>query len=238
MKLSSNILRKLIDDNRHAIVAFLLKNIDCIYFEKPNDVSYILYTAVSHGHTETVNVLLEKGDQIQLKEKVKIVSILEAALKNINLLDLLLKKLAPVSPENTGQVLHRAVRQSNFKSIKALVDNGADVNLSMNYKTPIFKTYNKKIIEYLLINGADINAKCESGYSCDTALELATEYGNVKKVKLLIDYGVDLNRKSHRAQSSDKKKTTVGENACRIATSMGNEKIVQLLLENGVKCRP
>jgi len=77
---------------------------------------------------------------------------------------------------------------------------------------------------YTLLNlGADINVFRKSKYAFgNTALIEASKYGFVKIVKLLIEYGADLDARNY-----------MGNSALMVATLNRNIEVVRILIENG-----
>ena len=130
--------------------------------------------ASEKGHTETVKALLDKGADVNAKDK------------------------------DGETVLMKASASGYTEIVKALLDKGADVNekavhgqTALMYASGLGRT---EIVKVLLYKGADMNAKSEHG---DTALRLASERGYTKivnvlqyegaTVKALPDKGADVN---------------------------------------------
>ncbi|WP_143688784.1 ankyrin repeat domain-containing protein [Wolbachia endosymbiont of Laodelphax striatellus] len=108
---------------------------------------------------------------------------------------------------NNGKTpLHHATLASSLKTVKALLENGADINAKDNNgRTPLhWATFNHRveIIKALLENGADINAKDNNGR---TPLRYAVGYGEYDMcydgVKFLIAHEVKL--KGSKAQKPE-----------------------------------
>ncbi|VAW96994.1 hypothetical protein MNBD_GAMMA22-3035 [hydrothermal vent metagenome] len=118
--------------------------------------------------------------------------------------------------------LYFAARKGDFKKVKELVEQGADVNYMIGtFDTPLMTASidgHHEIVKYLLDNGADSKIATKSG---KTALHSASR-GNVKIVQLLLDNGAN-------ADAHDKENLTPLSGAI----SMSNFKIMKLLIEHG-----
>ena len=120
--------------------------------------------AVKKGNKEIVERLLQKGADVNLRDKFGITALM------------------------------RAVSSNHKEIIERLLQKGADVNVKNNDgETPLMravKNGNKDIVELLIKNSADVNAKNDDG---KTALIRAVEKGNKDIVELLIQKGADVN---------------------------------------------
>lgn len=120
---------------------------------------------------------------------------------------------------------------SSMKTIKLLLELGADVNCRLKNGSPLFSEamycYNStKIVKLLLKYGADINVRNNRGF---TPLMRCVEYFNaftIETIKLLLQLGVNINDKSNE-----------GFTALMIASensnSSSNIEVVRFLLDNG-----
>ena len=122
-------------------------------------------------------------------------------------------------------VLYGAVAaRAHCDVIRLLLNKGAAVNARGGwYGTPlqaIVQTDEKDIVRLLLNRGASINV--EAGCSGRTTLSLATQYGTVGIVELLLDRGAQImERDSHNAT------------ALHLAASRGHVGMIRLLLDRG-----
>lgn len=95
-------------------------------------------------------------------------------------------------------ILYIVALNGNIDSVKALLENGADVNIkASDGRTPLHAAAakgNTECLKLLLEKKANVTIQSKNG---ETALHLAAQKGNVECAKLLIDSGIDL--------SSDKK---------------------------------
>lgn len=118
------------------------------------------------------------------------------------------------------QQLLLAVRKSQNKKVKQLVEAGANVNvLDKDKQTPLYiatEQGNFECVQYLVEHGADVNAM-NGKYTPSSAL-LAAEYqGQVAIVRFLLEHGADTKNGDFLLSS----------------VRNGNLEIVQLLLEHG-----
>lgn len=93
--------------------------------------------------------------------------------------------------DSSATLLSYAIQQNSFKAVKFLVLNGADVNKPVKNYFPIMicavNDYTS-IAKYLIGKGARVDAQNNVN---NTALILASRYGNLKMVKLLTKKGAN-----------------------------------------------
>lgn len=98
--------------------------------------------------------------------------------------------------------LHAAVLLDDIKLVKALLDQGLDVNARDDKKeTPLLHAVvrdNKAIAKLLINNGADVNARDGFGFPL---LYTAAVFKNKAIVKLLINNGADANLKANNGKT-------------------------------------
>jgi ankyrin repeat protein len=124
--------------------------------------------------------------------------------------------------------LHQAASQGAIKMMELLLANRADVNAASNSGyMPLHGAVSygnmdtKKLkVEILLKSGANVNAKTSS--DGETPLHKAISRGDIEIVKLLLNYGADVNAKSK-----------YGVTALHFARN--SNAIAQLLVEHGAK---
>lgn len=136
-----------------------------------------------------------------------------------------------------------SIKSASLNSILFCIKNGIDVN----YDEPIFHAGNNAfIVEFLLSIGVNISYyafscicgygytenvkvllksgkidKLQRGFTQETALYLACTAGRTEIVKLLLDYGFDVDEKNYR-----------GETALIAARNENRQEIVEILLQH------
>lgn len=152
------------------------------------------------------------------------------------MVELLLKHGA--NPNNSCKLmspLMGACQNGYYKIVKALVENGADVNKrDENKNTALLYADDVKIINYLICNGADVNAKDRDGQTVLLQIICRHYMVNAKKKELilfLIKNGVDINAIYVHGFFQDQFSTALDE-----AISCGQSKeIIDLLRKHGAK---
>jgi hypothetical protein len=141
-----------------------------------------LYEAAEGNYPDIIKILIEKGANINSVHQV------------------------PTFRALTFTPVGRAAERWNFDAVKTLVENGADVNkgsmrplnaICRHYTGP--KTTAVEIAKLLLAGGADPDyfnkeLPAQAGYGKDRP-PLCYAVGNPDIIKLLIDYGADVNQK-------------------------------------------
>ena len=122
-----------------------------------------------------------------------------------------------------NKILHSVTYYGHLEYIKALIENGADVNIGNKYKaTPLMIAAEKgniDVAKLLIDNGADIMLANMHG---SNALMFAADKGQQDMVKFLIEYGADVDSK-----------TKNGFTALMVASQGGRTGIAKLLVESG-----
>jgi ankyrin repeat protein len=117
-----------------------------------------------------------------------------------------------------------AVQSQHEHLVRMLLQAGADINTyNINTQSLMYRavmTGNEAILRLLLENGA--NTTFKSYYNDETPLSIAITMQKLNVVKILVDYGADIELESEFSQT-----------ALQRAADIGNEAISQLLVERG-----
>jgi ankyrin repeat protein len=188
-----------------------------------------LHLALESGHVDIALYLIERGADINLKDKDKATPLHNAAyLGSLEIVDLLLNKGAASLNEGNfrGQTpLHFACERGHPGVVSRLLDAGADIEArDMIGRTPLMTgclSKNFEIAQGLIKRGADINATVKRGSATYTTLSVTAMYGFKDLVDLLIDKNASL------------LKDTLGPTLA-FAVQMGHPRLFQYVLEKGL----
>ncbi|ESU14134.1 hypothetical protein FGSG_07816 [Fusarium graminearum PH-1] len=193
-----------------------------------NDVKMLLDQGVSPAafYNESTRLLLEKGADIEAKDRIGSTALLIAVIfSKHKILNLLLEKGADIEAKdkNGWTALLIAARYSKHEILELLLEKGADIEAKSKAGWTallIAATFSKhKILNLLLEKGADIEAKDKNGW---TALLIAATFSKHKILNLLLEKGADI-------EAKDKN----GWTALLIAVISSEHEILELLLEKG-----
>ncbi|MDE6718277.1 MAG: ankyrin repeat domain-containing protein [Treponemataceae bacterium] len=190
----------------------------------------ILFFAIENNYKKLVELLIEKGANIECKGKYEATPLLTATSNgNLDLVSLLLEKGANIECENEDGVtpLFAAIVKGNFDIISLLIEKGSNIEHEVkNTYTPLgcaVAYKNKEIVSFLIEKGANIEHAAKYGV---TPLVQAINVEDKEIISILIEKGADVN---HVSKLKDTETTPLF-----IATSGNNaEEIVSLLIENG-----
>lgn len=145
-----------------------------------------LHIAAYYGRPEVVEVLLDNGADINIKDN-----------------DAEHHRCA--QHINDGSIpLHEVAKQHNniminglIRAAEILLAKGSDINMKdYNGRTPLYVAVCNQflaMVQMLLRNGANVNEKNKHGW---TPLYLAIVNGNIEIIKTLLDYGANANEKT------------------------------------------
>lgn len=179
---------------------------------RENDGQTPLDIAASHGNTQIITLLLEKGANINAEYAHQTPLFLAAMYGQENAVKLLLEKGANTEiKDNDGETaLHRAAVICSKNIVTLLLTHNANVNATTKSgATPLAyvaysnlgndKTENLvKIAELLLTHGTDIEITDDNGW---TVLHRAAHQGNKEIINLLLDYGANFEVQTKHGRS-------------------------------------
>jgi ankyrin repeat protein len=146
----------------------------------------------------------------------------------------LMKRGAQVNLQSgkVGSALAAAARASNIRTVKYLIEQGADVNLPLQtgwYGSALAAAAwalgggSSETVKYLVEQGADVNLPLQTG-ECGSALAGAARAGNTETVKYLVEQGADVNLPLQTGRYGS---------ALAGAARAGNTETVKYLVEQG-----
>lgn len=174
-------------------------NVDSLNVKKDT----ALLWAARWGHNDTVNFLIERKADVSLENDKKSTALYWAVrYQLIDTVVILLEK-GKANPNQTrllGLVapIVMASALGNNEIVKVLIDNGADVNITIRGgETPLHhaaKEGHMDVVKTLLDRKADLNAQDEKG---ERSLTLAAQNGHADVVRYLLQRGADMYHKNH-----------------------------------------
>ena len=199
-----------------------------------NDITPLMI-ASSCGHTETVQVLLQGGANVNSTDNDGYSPLVYAITghKSLQVIEQLLKAGAQPNVFINDQNIVDKVREEGREDICKLLEQFNVLNITQKEKEekqqlqlssrltiPIIgaaKIGNTEVVKFLLKENADVNIQNEHRV---TALMVASQHGHTKIVKLLLKENADVNiQNEHRVT------------ALMVASQHGHTKIVKLLLK-------
>ncbi|XP_066946987.1 putative ankyrin repeat protein RF_0381 [Macrobrachium rosenbergii] len=178
------------------------------------DVADMLYGAAKNGHLEAVRKLIKAGVDVNFNDGVallkaaqtghlEVVKEIVKAGADVNMrggwivdaagragqtevMKVLIE--AGAAKEHLDSALHEASGNGRFKTMKLLLDNGADPNYAGTLKAAA-TSGNLEIVKSLLDAGAEITYEKRTGYP----LHFAASKGHIDVVALLAEHGGDIN---------------------------------------------
>jgi ankyrin repeat protein len=162
------------------------------------DVNDDMFTAAQRGDVEKVRLLLEKGADINYKDKIVLghtPMTIAAAWGHTEIVKLLLDHGASVNQQNNDgtSALQCAASTTKSEMVKLLLDKGADVNHRDKVgRTPLFDATAQRCpsenTRLLLARGADVNAMDNKGR---TAFYYAQANANQGVMEVLVKAGAN-----------------------------------------------
>lgn len=223
-----------------------------------------LVKATKDGHLGKVSELIESGADLNttVGDSDKRSLLHHASQKgHSNLIEFLIKKGLNVnSLDDRGRTpLYLACYNYKFESVKTLISNGTEINISGEYNPLDMASsnsyYGTEIVEFLLKNNADVNLVCRG--TSVTPLMGALHQKKTDSLKLLLNAGANTNHIDANGESplgrisvfefpehisllldfkakinfQDRK----GNSALHLATERENKKVIEVLIKRGIK---
>jgi ankyrin repeat protein len=185
--------------------------------------------AVKNNNIEKVNILLDKGADINFNDALVIFT------NSYEMIKLLLDRGADINIINLYTACKYSNTDSSYGIVKMLLDRGANINSEVDNNWTALLIASRfsnngssyETVKLLLDRGANINSKTNDGIT--SIMFAAGESNNdstYETFQLLLDRGADINIKDN-----------VGNTALIYATKLSNKesslKTVELLLEKG-----
>lgn len=155
------------------------------------------YTAIRSGDIARVNSLVQKGSDVNLKERRGGATPLmhAAAVGSLDAMRLLLDKGADVNARNAAGATALMWAATDLAKVRVLVDRGADVNVASSLghtalELAAMSDGSAEIVRLLLAHGADPKAVDKGKMSTLSAAAMGNDTGSIRQ---LIDAGADVN---------------------------------------------
>jgi ankyrin repeat protein/L-ascorbate metabolism protein UlaG (beta-lactamase superfamily) len=166
-----------------------------------------LHNAAQRGTVAIAELLLEQGAEINALDDAGWTPLTMGAMANLDIVKYLIIKGAEVNPAictdkvskccipNPTTPLHMAARHGKIDIAKALIDNGAKMNVvNENGLTPLHEAVARNeaaMVDYLISRGAFVDIR-EETYGYSELLYTAIK-GNTQIADALLEAGVDIN---------------------------------------------
>ncbi|KAH0490035.1 hypothetical protein TgHK011_001520 [Trichoderma gracile] len=221
-------------DNGHADIVKLLLDVNAEHDQPDDDNVTPLWIAAAQGDDEIVQILIEKGANLEIASiDLNRRPIHLAALNgHVEVVERLLEAGAQVdphknSPDDTApSPLWLAAAEGHFEVAELLVQKGADINFSF-HPSKLFPLHEAALngcadmVSLFIKNGADVDARAKYDWS---PLMIAAHKNHIGIIDLLLEQNANVN-----AEKKD------GATALWIASDEGHVQVIQKLFDKGAK---
>ncbi|KAK9693062.1 hypothetical protein K7432_014080 [Basidiobolus ranarum] len=197
-----------------------------------------LLLAVKNGDAEIVRLLLSAGVNVNIETVTgKTPATVTAEHGHLELLKLLIQAGANVNVEDTsyGSPLYHAVENGHLEMVKFLLQEGASVRITTDRgNTPLHVVEDEAIAEVLLKAVPELEV---TNNDDSTPLYRAALSGNLKLVKLLLDYGASVEFGSINILMAPFTRYVApfGSSKTPFGSDSHNIEIVEILLDAGAR---
>ena len=170
----------------------------CIHLSA-EDLCEALFSAIEERHGECVNLLLQKGADVNKRNPDYNTPLVRAAdVGNVDVLKCLISAGANVNMPgfHLGSPLYRAVANNHIQCVEILIDAGANVNwsyskgLRLSVLMYAVARGHTKCAETLIAGGVNVNLSTRDG---ETAVMTAAIKVQCECIELLVKFGADVN---------------------------------------------
>lgn len=220
--------------NQHAIAKVLIKEGAGLNDVVPDTGNSALYHAVGSGYNRFVDVLIQAGVDLDVRNKAGVTALVYAcSIGRVNLIEKLLDAgaNATASTDDGTTCVHAAAERGIIHAISALLtrQRNFDVNLRAgDAKTALHlasEGRSEGIITLLLRAGAELEAKIESTGA--TPLMMAARAGSEAAVQALLKAGADVQAKGSQR--------IFQATAMLLGSQGGHLGVVKMLVDAGAK---
>ena len=172
------------------VLELLIKHEANLEISDPDGFTPLIMSA-ELNQPDLLQILLDAGADIEAEDKAERTALDWAIImQSTDVETILLENDAPSGAEKS---FIAAIQTNNIDAVKALLENGADVNEpAYTTKTPLHyasHSRNKGILTLMMTEGADLEAKTEQGF---TPLSYAVGLNHPDNCRILLEAGADV----------------------------------------------